>query len=222
MTAMEIALLVLGAVIFVASFVIPEMRADGGDAEVSKGELQQMLKKEEKYAREQIQNTVDEEVSRAAEHSEQELKKILNEKIMAINEYSDTVLEEIAKNHKEALFFYDMLHDKEVELKNTIRKAEQTKREAIQQPEKKEAPEIMPETILQQTDLFPETTEKQPEAAEEVDLNFGLTADGGRNQNDQILAMKKQGKSNVAIAKELGLGVGEVKLVLDLFEGVNG
>ena len=29
--------------------------------------------------------------------------------------------------------------------------------------------------------------------------------------------MHEEGKSNMAIAKELGLGVGEVKLVIDLF-----
>ena len=36
------------------------------------------------------------------------------------------------------------------------------------------------------------------------------------NHNDEILRLYKEGKSNVAIAKELGLGVGEVKLVIDL------
>ena len=38
------------------------------------------------------------------------------------------------------------------------------------------------------------------------------------NNNDEILKMHKQGKSNVAIAKHLGMGVGEVKLVIDLYE----
>ena len=33
---------------------------------------------------------------------------------------------------------------------------------------------------------------------------------------DEILRLYKEGKSNVAIAKELGIGVGEVKLVIDL------
>ena len=36
------------------------------------------------------------------------------------------------------------------------------------------------------------------------------------NHNEEILRLYKEGKSNVAIAKELGLGVGEVKLVIDL------
>ena len=37
------------------------------------------------------------------------------------------------------------------------------------------------------------------------------------NNNEKILKMHKAGKSNMAIAKELGLGIGEVKLVIDLF-----
>lgn len=40
-----------------------------------------------------------------------------------------------------------------------------------------------------------------------------------KNKNEQILAMNAEGKSNMAIAKELGLGVGEVKLVIDLYKG---
>lgn len=39
------------------------------------------------------------------------------------------------------------------------------------------------------------------------------------NNNDKILMLHKEGKSNVAIAKELGLGVGEVSLVLNLYKG---
>lgn len=38
-----------------------------------------------------------------------------------------------------------------------------------------------------------------------------------KNKNDEIRRLHDEGKSNMAIAKELGLGVGEVKLVLDLF-----
>ena len=37
------------------------------------------------------------------------------------------------------------------------------------------------------------------------------------NHNDKILQLYKQGKSAVVIARELGLGIGEVKLVIDLF-----
>lgn len=60
-------------------------------------------------------------------------------------------------------------------------------------------------------------------AAEEprgVDIRFAQGKDNGRNSNERILELHKAGKSNMAIAKELGLGLGEVKLVIDLFEGV--
>lgn len=46
--------------------------------------------------------------------------------------------------------------------------------------------------------------------------------EGARNNNDKILSLHKIGKSNIAIARELGLGVGEVKLVIDLYEGNQG
>ena len=43
--------------------------------------------------------------------------------------------------------------------------------------------------------------------------------ESGGNSNEQILKLHREGKSNMAIAKELGLGIGEVKIVIDLFEG---
>ena len=43
-----------------------------------------------------------------------------------------------------------------------------------------------------------------------------LTATDPVSQNRQILEMHRAGKSNMVIARELGLGIGEVKLVIDL------
>ena len=55
----------------------------------------------------------------------------------------------------------------------------------------------------------------------EVAVSLNEAGDnGGRNNNERILELHKAGKSNMAIAKELGLGLGEVKLVIDLFEGM--
>lgn len=62
------------------------------------------------------------------------------------------------------------------------------------------------------------TTENRP-----VNIPFTNLSNGknnGRNSNERILELHKAGKSNMAIAKELGLGMGEVKLVIDLFEGL--
>lgn len=43
--------------------------------------------------------------------------------------------------------------------------------------------------------------------------------EANENNNDRILRLHKEGVSNVDIAKELGLGVGEVKLVINLYRG---
>ncbi len=58
------------------------------------------------------------------------------------------------------------------------------------------------------------------ENAATMDIQFAQGKDNGRNSNERILELHKAGKSNMAIAKELGLGLGEVKLVIDLFEGM--
>lgn len=63
-----------------------------------------------------------------------------------------------------------------------------------------------------------EQTEEVHESPTVIDIPF--TQDNGRNSNERILDLHKAGKSNMAIAKELGLGLGEVKLVIDLFEGM--
>ena len=66
----------------------------------------------------------------------------------------------------------------------------------------------------------PSGTTEAPAASQEVEVTLNAAGRaGGRNSNERILELHKIGKSNMAIAKELGLGIGEVKLVIDLFEG---
>lgn len=76
----------------------------------------------------------------------------------------------------------------------------------IERPVKKEAQAMALENtvnLMKQQDA--ETTQTHEEAQE--------------NNNDRILKLHKEGVSTVDIAKELGLGVGEVKLVINLFKG---
>lgn len=222
MTAMEIALLVLGAVLFAASFVIPEMRASKNDMTVSKDEMKKMLDEELKNAREQMEDTVKETVSNAVEQSDRSLERVSNEKIMALNEYSDSVLEEIGKNHKEAIFLYDMLNDKETDLKNVVRKAEQVKAdvEKMQNALADMEPARLPtDTVMEDMPILAGPVTDTAEMEEAGDKLAEMT---GKNRNEQILSLHRQGESDVLIAKELGLGVGEVRLVIGLFEGVSG
>lgn len=65
----------------------------------------------------------------------------------------------------------------------------------------------------------PHTDEKK-DKKKTVNLQFGHENSGQTNHNERILEMHRMGRSNMAIAKDLGLGIGEVKLVIDLFENM--
>jgi len=57
------------------------------------------------------------------------------------------------------------------------------------------------------------TSQQKPDYNGEMNIQFKK----GANNNDKVLKLYKDGKSNKDIAKELSLGVGEVKLVIDLY-----
>lgn len=323
MSATEIILIIAGVIILALGYMVPARKKDIDDdlQLVSEDEARKLIDKEMEDVKEDIADIVDETITYSMEKAERSMERLTNEKIMAMNEYSDTVLEEINKNHKEVLFLYDMLNDKEENLKlavsdalklseeirQTVKDAEITAREtkeavtnmelaakeaeeAVQTAEENADPaesfhpfvpprvEIIhdpdgdyvasqPDDETSETEKKPKrsrkprqtadarseekpkparkrtrkTEEKEPETeilpVEDDPEQFrlfrekpqdtatmdSLLEDGNsnmRNSNDRILELHKAGKSTVAIAKELGLGIGEVKLVIDLFEGL--
>jgi len=298
MNVTEVIILILGILVFVLSYLLPSGKKDKelAGSPVREEEIKELIDKEVAEAKSQIQDIVDETITYSMEKTERSMERLTNEKIMAVNEYSDTVLEQINKNHKEAVFLYDMLNDKHENLKETVSEAtktvsevKQTVREAEAIPERisvQEYPdaedivratiEIMTEkeeedkvnAVMEKVSAVSEDAEEEsafvpitqlvfeekpvrkgtrktkvienvtnqdaegaPEAeavrkekkkkAEKVDVStIAAPGRGGRNSNERILELHKAGKSNMAIAKELGLGIGEVKLVIDLFEGI--
>ena len=48
----------------------------------------------------------------------------------------------------------------------------------------------------------------------------GIEENMAINSNERILEFHRAGKSDMSIARDLGLGIGEVKLVIDLYEGM--
>ena len=58
---------------------------------------------------------------------------------------------------------------------------------------------------------------KTIEAIPNIEIQFDSESNMGSNK-EKILTLHQEGKSNMAIAKSLGLGIGEVKLIIDLFE----
>ena len=50
-------------------------------------------------------------------------------------------------------------------------------------------------------------------------MNEDIAIDEDRNQNHKILSLAQNGASAVDIAKQLNVGIGEVRFVLDLYKG---
>lgn len=161
-----------------------------------------------------VSDKISEDVNEIIYNADQSLSTLTNEKMMALGDYAVTVCDEIEKNHKEVMFLYSMLNDKEKEVKELVSESDNKISELkkaselaldvyVGEPEELNVTEPMipdePETIM-------EMIEEEP--AEEED-----------NTNDIILGMKRSGMSIIEIARELGLGVGEVKLVVDLYQG---
>lgn len=100
----------------------------------------------------------------------------------------------------------------EVQSQELISEEKQAEIESV--PSKKAMPKK--KTPAKKTVSHKEVNE---EAKSDIEIQFDPELNMGNNK-DMILQLHKEGKSNMAIAKSLGLGVGEVKLVIDLFEGV--
>ncbi len=302
MGTLEIVLIIIGAVLCIASFVIPAKKEELNESVMTAldEEAKKMVAKEVESVRSKVDGITDETIQYAVEKAERSMERVSNEKIMAVSEYSDTVLDEIRKNHQEVVFLYDMLNDKQENVKSTvaetnkslqniIEKANDAKadlqldleeREAKQADEKEEkeaestpafAPFIPPQISREEVNeseakkeeriaRIKAEMEEMAKAAEAVSgatsakngeegagsevlsgedngsslqteeddtsrMNSGADIrlggddqDQTGNNNEKILKMHKAGKSNMAIAKELGLGIGEVKLVIDLFQ----
>ncbi len=228
MGILEIILLIAGIIIFTGSFFLPfgGKESTGIDKEAAKEEIHGLVEEEMNTVRSKLQDKMEEASEDVVEKAERSLERLTNEKIMAVNEYSDTVLQEIHKNHEEVMFLYDMLNSKHANIKDTVSKMDK----AVKAVENKVTENKVTENKVTEdkttetgavssktADVSQTEPLMQPENSPEIGF-MGETVQEGQNNNEKILEMHRQGKSTVAIAKELGLGVGEVKLVIDLYK----
>lgn len=357
MTAAEVIILIAGAILFTVSFFIPDKHKDGenfdgAESEAARDMLKAAVEEEISRAKSSLEDSAAERINESRDKIERHMDRITNEKMMAVGEYSDTVLEQIHKDHQEAVFLYDMIDSKYKQVKTTIAEVNQIEKSVkalaektesagrdietamVQLVSEKEAVLAIGEDIAAEREsafslredidkekkalatLFADTerlkadlsvlqskeavlhsddskkntdkkssksavkdtgekrlNKREPKPAEKViadrtDKKSGNIADkpdsftgrsdfvsladviekveipdmiptgknreaqaldsgiemmfapegGSINNNERILTLHKAGKSNMAIAKELGLGVGEVKLVIDLFK----
>lgn len=244
MTVMGIVLLIAGALLFIASFIVSDRGQDGMKNSRAMGlKLDRMI--DERV--EQVKGRLSDVAAAAREEEEirakRELERLTNEKIMAIEDYSKVVMDEIEKNHQEVMFLYDMLDNKSSDIKNTIRKADAVRKETesvFREGEAEDSREPIRELLY---------SEEEPKNQSGMDrLRSAINSLGGgriddteapydtalnpsadhneeesssdnseKSRNDRVLEMKRSGMDNVDIAKTLNIGVGEVNLITDLF-----
>lgn len=128
---LDVSLVVIGFIIVAISYFISEKIEDGKGLSEGSEALGQgreiWSKKDEKRVTEQIEAITARKMEEAEEQADDELSKLSNEKIMAVDEFSNQILEKIEKNHKDVVFLYNMLNEKQEEIKKMITEADLTK-----------------------------------------------------------------------------------------------
>lgn len=119
MSALEIALLIFGLILIIVSFFLVDKNQGAVENTVPVPDMKQLNVISERAIRDMNTNA-----NKLLESTQDQLEEISNDKIMAVNEYSDQVLAKIDSNHKETVFLYQMLQDKEKELKETVNRIE--------------------------------------------------------------------------------------------------
>lgn len=235
MTGVAWILLLIGVVFMIGSFFVTEKLSPSElnqIAELSEEELKRIIDRGLKNAETRIEDAIDEQVDQSSEKVDRSLEKVTNDKIMAISEYSDTVIESMNKTHNEIMFLYSMLNDKHTELTGMAADLQRLAADVRSLEEKAPltAPQAAPEraaavSAASAVTLVPvekaDTTGRETAAApteqkEEMPETEETKQEG---LHAEILKLKKLGMTEVQIAKKLGIGIGEVRLVNGLYRG---
>lgn len=238
MSPVELIFALTGVFLLIASCFLPER---GKEAEKEGSDRPVELTQEQKMQLEQqIDQLLESRTESVIVKTDDYLSKISNEKIMAVNDFSEQIMQRVDQNNEEIVFLYKRLSEKEDEIKETLKSMEAAKQEmkeavgevirlsrqlnsGIRKAEpataaKKEKAEK--QVKVQKTES--EKKQKEPTGQEAV-IGQAVPSKLQQpdNKNEEILALYRQGKSILEISKLLGMGQGEVKLVIGLY-GLNG
>lgn len=299
MTGSVIAMSIIGIVLIIVSFFVSEKltkkEEDFNINLLTVDDNYEFSDRELRIIKRKIEDVIVKQAKDILYETNESLASMANEKTMALGDYAVTVCDEIEKNHKEVMFLYSMLDDKQKEIMETVKAVDSVKHEIqdtflkIEEQKKKvvEAKEMPPkqtaidqltalrqlkentnwnnETIKENTGLAQKEkeepknnfieddnigkkeehkqsenqniVEKEEESTveeiedlnevfekiDQLEIDFNEVLEEERmeseNSNDIILELHKNGESIIEIAKQLGIGVGEVKLVIDLYQG---
>lgn len=237
MTGLEIALLLIGVIFLVGSFFVSE-KLSTSDIEtmkkLSEKEISLILDKELGQAAERLSQQLEEKLEDTVDSFDRQTDKEVNRKILAIGEYTESIKEEIdkslesmGKSHDEIVFMYDRLNDKQEHLtqmtrdlqamESAVRMLDESISEKIQALHQEEA---LAEMLTQENEESGIPEETMEEVFGQKVMEEAASDSRPENANEQILSLHQQGYTEVEIARRLGRGLGEVKLVLGLFNEV--
>lgn len=220
MAPIELVMIILGLFIIGISFFLTEKindkRNDSSVLETNHIPYVSGMQGKETFALDKINNMLIDSVDDIILNTDVKLSQISNEKIMMVNDFSNQVMEKINQNHQEVIFLYNMLSEKELEIKNFLNQIDKQKNE----PQKVST---ISETDITETTNFKknksEITKLENNKSIDIALDTFLNQEGN-NHNDKILKLYNNGISIMEISKQLDIGQGEVKLVVDLFQGL--
>ena len=333
MTVPVVVMIIIGFVLIFASYFISESLAKkeenfNADLLTVKDDYE-FSDRELRIIKRKIEDVIAEQAKEILYETNESLANMANEKTLALGDYAVTVCDEIERNHKEVMFLYSMLDDKQKEIMKTVQLVDKTKQEvknsvmhiqieqekknasvstenpakqkkqsaidqltalkqmkektlsdtdkqleadeaSVQKPQKEIAPsdiekiphksepksnlvkeenrsltktvvessqDVSKDELVQLTDSEVDRQESEVDdnsfeedlsdyddvfaEIDQTDLDGVLENEfkKSNNSNDIILQMHRNGDSIISIARELGLGVGEVKLVIDLYQG---
>ena len=203
MVATEIFLIAAGVICVVVSVVM----SFGDDKEnVESSAKAELTQAQLDMVKHQVDEVIKQQISGLSEKTEAALDKISNTKILEMNEYADNVLKEINRNHNEVMFMYDMLNEKDKEIKTTVKSVNATNTQARGMG-----------TVRERLIKLDET-QKAPQriSVDEFPLDDKL------DKNQKIMTLYNNGYNDIDIAKRLKFGVGEVRLVIKLYVNAAG
>ena len=232
MTGVEWILLLIGSVFMIGSFFITEKLSPSElnkIAELSEEELKKIIERGLNNAKDRIEDSIDTQLDASMDKVDRALEKETNDKIMAISDYSDTVLESMNKTHNEIMFLYSMLNDKHTELTGMVSDLQRLAAD-IRNLEENHPAQVVVETpgaptsqavsaMFDSEVITTETAYVEDTPISEGEIDETVRASERDNINQEILAMHREGLSEIEIARKLGMGVGEVRLIIGLYRG---
>jgi len=126
MAVLEIVMVLIGLGAVFLSFRASDNSQTPGIDEADREEIKN-IPQEAKEALEKFESDIKSRAEETINKAEDKLGTLLNGKIMGLSEYSQQILDKMEQNHSETVFLYDMLNEKEKDIKELVHDADVTK-----------------------------------------------------------------------------------------------